>query len=173
MKTYNNLWDKFISKENFEIACHNSQKRKKKQRQIREFNKNSEENLERVRQSVVNGTFHTSPYKKKTIYEPKKRTIYKLPYNPDRIVQHAIMNILKPIMLNQFIENSYACIEERGTHKASRKCAELTRKFKYCLKCDIRKFYPSIEQANLSNMLHRIIKDVRFMDVVDDVVFSF
>lgn len=108
-----------------------------------------------------------------TIYEPKERVIYKLPYNPDRIVQHAVMNVLKPILVNLFIENSYACVEGRGPHKASRKCAEYTRKYDYCLKCDVRKFYPSINQNILSGMFHRIIKDGRFMGVLDDIIFSF
>ena len=173
MKTYNNLWEAFISKENFELALHNSQKHKKNQRQIRTFNKNPEENLENLRQDVIDGRFHTSQYRERTIYEPKERTIYKLPYNPDRIVQHAMMNILKPILTNLLIENTFACVEGRGQLKASLKCSEYVRKYAYCLKCDIRKFYPSIDQKLLSEKLHRIIKDERFMALVDDVIFSF
>lgn len=173
MKTYNNLWDEFISRENFELACKNSQKRKKRQYQVREFNENYEENLSALIELVASGNFHTSKYKEMTIYEPKERIIYKLPYYPDRIVQHAVMNILKPILSNLFIENSYACIENRGQLKASQKCSEYTRKYKYCLKCDISKFYPSINQTILSEMLHRIIKDERFMEVVYDIIFSF
>ena len=99
------------------------------------------ENLEKVRQLVIRGEFHTSEYKSKIIYEPKKRVIYKLPFCPDRIVQHAVMNILKPILINLFIENTYACIEGRGQMRASRKCSEYVRKYKYCLKCDISRFY--------------------------------
>lgn len=173
MKTYKNLWEQFVSKENFELAYKNSIKNKSGQHQIIEFKKNRENNLEKVRQSVVNGTFHTSEYKEMKIYEPKERIIYKLPYSPDRIVQHAIMNVLKPIFTNLFIENSFACIEGRGQLKASQKCAEYVRKNDYCLKCDIHKFYPSINQQTLSDMIHRIIKDNRFMDVIDDVIFSF
>lgn len=174
MKTYNDLWDKFISKENFEIACENSQKHgKKKQAQIVAFNKNREENLKKVRQLVIDGKFHTSEYRERTIYEPKERTIYILPYAPDRIVQHAVMNILSPILLSKMIDNTYSCIVGRGQIKASLKCSEYVRKYDYCLKCDIRKFYPSINQIKLSEMLHRIIKDDKFMAVVDDIIFSF
>ena len=173
MKTYKHLWEDFISEENFRLAYKNSIKRKRKQRQIASFQKDIEKNLEEIRQRVISGEFHTSKYREMTIYEPKERIIYKLPYNPDRIVQHAVMNILKPILTNLLIENTYACIEGRGTHKASQKCAEFTRKYDYCLKCDIRKFYPSIDQKILSDMLHRIIKDKRFMALVDDIVFSF
>lgn len=173
MKTYKHLWEQFISKENFELAYKNAIKGKSKQRQVRKFKKNAEENLERVRQLVIRGKFHTSKYRENTIYEPKERVIYKLPFCPDRIVQHAVMNILKPIFLRKFINNTYACIEYRGQHKASQKCNEYVRKNKYCLKCDIRKFYPSISQYTLSEMMHKFIKDDKFMRIIDDIIFSF
>lgn len=173
MKTYKNLWDEFISKENFELAYKNSIKGKSRQKSVAEFKKNWESNLEAIRQMVIRGRFHTSPYRTKTIYEPKKRVIYKLPYAPDRIVQHALMNVLKPIFTNLSIENSYACIENRGQIKASQKCSDYVRKFDYCLKCDIHKFYPSISQEILSSKLHRIIKDEKIMAIVDDIIFSF
>jgi len=173
MKTYKHLWEQLITKENFELAYQNSIRGKGWQRQIQIFQKNKEENLEAVRQLVINEQFHTSEYKEQTIYEPKERIIYKLPYCPDRIVQHAVMNVLKPIMLNLFIENTYACIKNRGQIKASLKCSEYVRKYRYCLKGDIKKFYPSINQHILSNMLHRIIKDDKFMRLVDDIIFSY
>ena len=173
MKTYKNLWETFISKDNFELALCNAIQCKKKYRQIKAFLKNRDENLEVVRQMVMRGEFHTSEYRSKTIYEPKERIIYKLPFAPDRIVQHAIMNILKPILKQKFIGNSFACIEGRGQHKASLKCSEFVRRNEYCLKCDIRKFYPNIDQKILSAMIHHFIRDEKFMQIVDDVIFSF
>lgn len=173
MKTYKHLWEKLITEENFELAYKNVIKNKSGQRQIKEFKKDAENNLKAVRQMVIDGKFHTSKYKQKKIYEPKERIIYKLPFNPDRIVQHAIMNVLKPILMNKLIDNTYACIEGRGQLKASLRCSEFVRRNRYCLKCDIKQFYPSIDQNILSGKLHRIIKDDRFMEIVDDVIFSF
>ena len=173
MKTYKNLWEKFIEEDNFRLAYKNAIKKKSRQKQIRCFQKDEENNLSALRNMVANGEFCTSQYKEKKIYEPKERIIYKLPFAPDRIVQHAIMNILKPILTNLLIENTCACIEGRGPLKASIKCSEYVRKYKYCLKCDISKFYPSINQRILSEKFHRIIKDVRFMEILDDVIYSF
>lgn len=173
MKTYKNLYKRFISKENFELAYKNAIKGKNKQRQVQEFKKNEKENLEKIRQLVISGKFHTSKYRKMTIYEPKERIIYKLPFAPDRIVQHAIMNILKPILLNLFIKNTFACIEGRGQHKASLKCSEFVRRNKYVYQGDVRKFYPSIDQFILSTMFHRLIKDTQFLAILDDIIFSF
>ena len=173
MKTYKHLWEELITEENFRLAYKNAVKKKRNQRQIKEFQKNEEENLKAIRELVASGNFHTSRYKEKKVYEPKERIIYKLPFCPDRIVQHAVMNILKPIITNLLIENTFACVEDRGQLKASLKCSEYVRKYQYCLKCDIRKFYPSINQKILSDKLHRIIKDDKFMEIVDDIVFSF
>src|SRR5574344_439576 len=136
MKTYSNLWQSFISNDNFELAVHDSQLGKSKKRQVLAFNEHREENTEALRQKVIEGKFHTSTYHSMVIYEPKKRTIYKLPYYPDRIVQHAVMNILKPILTDYFIFDSYACVESKGQMRATRRCSQFVRRNRYCLKCD-------------------------------------
>lgn len=173
MKTYKHLWEQFISKENFEAAAQKAIKGKKQRRQILAFCENYAQNLEDLRQLVIQGKFHTSAYRSRVIYEPKERVIYILPFNPDRIVQHAIMNILRPIMESKFISTSYACIEGRGQLKASIKCSQIVRNSTHVYKGDVRKFYPSIDHDLLSSMLHKIIKDDKFMAVVDDVIYSF
>lgn len=173
MKTYKHLWEKFITEENFELAYKNAIKCKSKQQQIIKFKKNEKENLNNIRQSVINEEFFTSPYRHKKIFEPKERDIYILPFTPDRIIQHAVINILKPIFTSLFIENTFSCIDNRGQIKASLKCSEYVRKYKYCLKCDIKKFYPSINHDILSQKLHRIIKDKKFMRIIDNIIYSF
>jgi len=173
VKTYKHLCEKFTSKENFELAEKHALKGKRKQKQVITYLKDQENNLETVRQLVITGEFCTSKYRSKTIYEPKEREIYILPFMPDRIVQHAIVNVLKPILTNLFIENTFSCIEGRGQLTASIKCSEYVRKYKYCLKCDIRKFYPSINHNILSKKLHRIIKDKQFMSIIDNIIYSF
>lgn len=173
MKRVGNLWEYFVSEENFVLAYRRAIKGKSRQRQVKEFKKNEAENLEKVRRLVLSGQFRTSRYREKKVYEPKERVIYKLPFCPDRIVHHAVMNVLRPILTRKFIHNTYACIEGRGQHRASLRCSEYVRKNLYCLKCDVRKFYPSIDQRTLSAMLARIIKDRKFLAFVDEIIFSF
>lgn len=173
MKTYTGLWEKLITKDNFELAAKESQRGKKKQYGVKLYNRAPAENLEQVRQDVINGKFHTSKYKSKIIFEPKKRTIYMLPYMPDRIVQHAIMNVLIPYFERMFISDSYACINGRGSLKASQRCSEYVRRNKYALKCDIHHFYPSIDQQILSDMFHKKFNDSRFLALMDDIIFSY
>ena len=67
---------------------------------------------------MISGKCKTSEYHTFKIYEPKEREIFRLPYYPDRIVHHAIMNVMEPIWLFCFINNTYSCIKKRGIHKA-------------------------------------------------------
>lgn len=173
MKRYGNLWEKFITEENFILAYKNAKKNKSKLKSVQNFAKNWATKLEKIRQNVKNFNFHTAGYKQKTIYEPKERIIYILPFKPDRIVQHAVMNILTPIFEKLFIKDSYACIKGRGQHKGSLRCMEFVRRNKYCLKCDIRKFYPSIDQSILYYLIEKVIKDKMLLCIIKDIVFSF
>ena len=172
MKTYKHLFEQLVSKENFEKAYNDAIKGKKRQKQVIVFMKNKESNLEAVRQSVIAGTFTTSEYYMRKIHEPKERVIYILPFNPDRVVQHAVVNILQPIFIKKFINSTYACIPGRGQLLASQYAMNCARRKRYALKCDIRKFYPSINHDILSGMLHRVIMDERFMNIVDDIIYS-
>ena len=104
--------------ENIELAYENAKKHKNWQRQVKEVEKNKEEKLKEIQQMLVNKTYKVSPYREKIIYEPKERVIYILPFFPDRIVHHALMNILAPIWDNMFIYDSYSCRKGKGQHKA-------------------------------------------------------
>ena len=173
MKRYDNLWQSIITKDNFVLAEKEARKHKTSRFDVIRFEKNLVMNLEEIWQLVVTKQFHTSEYKSRKIYEPKERIIYILPYAPDRIVQHAIMNVLVPIMEKLFISDSYACIAGRGQIAASRRTMQAVRRNKYCLRCDIHHFYPSINQSILSNMYHNKFKDKDFLEIIDDIIFSF
>lgn len=173
MRRYGNLWEQLISKENFELAYRRSRKNKSKFKAVIRFEKNYEEKLENLRQKVINKEFTTGIYKEKIKYEPKKRIIYVLPYCPDRIVHHALMNVLMPIFEKIFIKDSYACIRGRGQHKGSLRCMEFVRRNKYCLKCDIHHFYPSINHDILYSMIEHKIKDKNVLWLIKDIIYSF
>lgn len=142
------------------------------QRKVLEFDKNAEENLLKVRESLIKKTFRTSSYKTKIIYEPKQRQIYILPFSPDRIVQHALMNIIEPIWESLFIYNSYACRVGKGIHAGSRKTMEFVRKNRYCLKCDISKFYPSMKHDILFELVKRKIKCKDTLWLIHNIIYS-
>jgi RNA-directed DNA polymerase len=172
MKRYGNLFSRIVDIENLRLAYRRARKGKNWQRAIRAFDKNAEENLAEIRQSLINKTFHTSSYKTKTIYEPKQRQIHILPFSPDRIVQHALMNVVEPIWESLFIYDSYACRAGKGIHAGSRRVMNFLRKNKYCLKCDISKFYPSMKHDILFELIKQKIKCKDTLWLMRDIVYS-
>ena len=103
MKTHKNLWDEFISVENFELAAKKAVKSKKSKKQTKVFLANKDEFLEKLRQDLIFGRFKTSKYHIFEVFEPKRREIYELPLYPDHIVHHALINVLGPIWQNRFV----------------------------------------------------------------------
>ena len=132
---------------------------------IREHDKHRKQEDLVLLASFINGTYKTSKYNNYIIYEPKKRIISKLPYYPDRIAHHAIMNIMKPIWISQMTNFTYANIKGRGIHACMKDISRTLYKTKntdatkYYLKLDIRKFYPNISHNVLKDILKRKIKD--------------
>lgn len=100
MKRYGNLFDKITTVANLQEAYRKSSRGKHWQRAVKEYDKDPLPWLMKLQESLKCGTFHTAPYQTKQIYEPKERTIYILPFYPDRIVHHAVMNVLEPILIS-------------------------------------------------------------------------
>lgn len=157
MKRIGNLFDKIANMDNLILADMKARRGKKDSYGIRLFDKDKEGNLSRLLKSLLDGTFKTSKYRTDTIYEPKERIIFKLPYYPDRILHHAIMNVMEPIWVSVFTADTTSCIKGRGITEAYKRTrrALSDRESVYCLKVDIRKFYPSIDHEVLKASLGR------------------
>lgn len=105
----------------------------------------------------------------------KERKISKLPYFPDRIVHHCVMQILEPIWMKTFIADTYAALKGRGIHKGVRRVKSALRdreNTQYCLKFDVRKFYPSINHNVLKAIICRKIKDPGVLWLLDEIIDS-
>lgn len=113
MKRYNGLHDKLCTIENIEVADDNARKNKNKKYGINKHDKNRQYENEDLVDKLFNLKYKTSKYSLYKIYEPKERIIYRLPYYPDRIAHHAIMNVIKDIWTKSFIHNTYSCIDSR------------------------------------------------------------
>lgn len=172
MKRHGDLWNRIIAKENLMFAYTKARKHKAWQRKVKKVDKNPQKYIDALNAMLLDGTYKTSKYKTRTIYEPKKRLIYILPFYPDRILHHAIMNVLEPIWDKLFIHNSYACRKNKGQHKGSLCCMEYTKIYKYCLKCDISKFYPSINHKILKKLIRRKIKCKQTLKLLDEIIDS-
>ena len=172
MKRLGNIWDAVLDPANIEVAYNRAKKGKMWQKKVKRIDHEKDEYLERLRMSLVDRTFHTSPYRTKWIYEPKAREIYILPFYPDRIVQHAVMAHVAPYWDRMMYYHSYSCRVGKGQHAGSKVCMEFVRRNRYCLQCDVSKFYPSIVHDILYEHICHTIKDPNVLWLLKDIVFS-
>ena len=175
MKRINNLYERIYSIENLQLADSIARKGKSKQPGVILHDKNKEQNILKLHEVLKNKTYKTSEYTTFRIFEPKERLIFRLPYYPDRITHHAIMNILEPIFISTFTADTYSCIKGKGIHAASnavKKALKETTGTRYCLKLDIKKFYPNVDHAILKALLRRKIKDNDLLWLLDEIIDS-
>lgn len=175
MKRYNNLFDKIVSLDNLYAADKRARRQKSHRPEVILFDKNKDKLLLDLQRKLINGEYETSEYYVFKIYEPKEREIFKLPYYPDRIVHHAIMNIMEPIWVSAFVKGTYSCIRKRGIHKALKDVKFALKdeiNTQYCLKLDIRKFYLSIDHDILKIIVRKKIKDKRLLNLLDEIIES-
>jgi len=175
MKKWRNLFDKITDLDNIILAHNRARKNKIHRDDVIKVDKDVITHCKEIQKMLISATYRTSEYYTFKLYEPKERIIFKLPYYPDRIIHHAIMNILEPLWLNQLIPQTYSCIKKRGIHKALkdvRKDLMDKENTKYCLKLDIRKFYPSIDHDILKKIIRIKIADKRLLFLLDHIIDS-
>lgn len=156
MKRYNHLFDQIHSFGNLLLAARKAQKGKRSYPNVAAFNFNLEKELIQLQEELREQTYQPGKYRAFYIEEPKRRMISAAPYR-DRVVHHALCNIIAPLFERSFIKDSYANQKNKGTHKAVDRYQEFARKNAYFLKCDIRKYFPSIDHEILKAIIARKI----------------
>jgi len=169
MKRHNHLFDSITSFENLYKAYNQAKKSKSERHYVMQFTFNLEKNLFELQNELVSGTYKPGVYRTFTIYDPKMREISCAPFR-DRVVHHAICNIIEPIFDKTFVDASYANRKGQGSHKAVEKFFEYSKKYRYVLKCDIKKYFPSIDHEILYGFLQKKIKDKRVLQLLGLII---
>jgi RNA-directed DNA polymerase len=143
------------------------------------FERRLEDNIFEIRDELVSGRYRHSPYEPFTIHDPKQRTIHKALVR-DRVVHQAIVNVIEPLFEERFIHDSYSCRVNKGTHAAvSRLQGFLRRSGKnntrtiYAVKCDVRKFFASVNHETLLSLLKRRIQEAKTIELLSRIIESF
>jgi len=157
MRRFGNLFDQIASFENLFLASRKARRGKRLKDNVIRFEANLEEELFMLREELLAKTYEPGPYREFTIFERKPRKISAAPYR-DRVVHHALCNIIEPIFERSFIFDSYACRTGKGTHRAVDRFTEFCRKNQFVLKTDIRKYFPSMDHTILFKKIERKIK---------------
>jgi retron-type reverse transcriptase len=175
MKRIGNLYQEICSVENLQLADVRARKGKKNQASIQLHDQNRDSNILSLHDILLQKTYKTSPYTTFKIYEPKEREIYRLPYFPDRITHHAVLNILEPVFVAAFTADTYSCIKGKGIHAAALAVKHALKdkdNTQYCLKLDIKKFYPNVDHGVLKQLLRRKFKDNDLLWLLDEIIDS-
>jgi RNA-directed DNA polymerase len=171
----NNLYEKVYDLDNLRIADAKARKGKSDQYGVISHDKNKEQNIIKLHDMLHDKTYRTSEYTTFKITDPKEREVFRLPFFPDRITHHAIMNIMEPIFISTFTADTYSCIKGKGIHAAANAVKQALKDVngtQYCLKMDIKKFYPSIDHDILKQLLARKIKDKDLIWLLNDIIDS-
>ena len=177
MKTLKNVFEQVVDYENLYRAYLNARLCKRYRYEVLNFSAHLEDNLVKLQKELIDRTYTLGKYREFYIYEPKKRLIMAQPFK-DRVVQWAIYQVLNPVFAQGYITDSYACIKERGTHKAVkrlhywlRQVGKKPEKY-YFLKLDISKYFYRIDHDVLMGILKRKIRDDDMIFLLDKIVNS-
>lgn len=173
MKRYGGLFDSVISFENLHSAFRLAARGKREQPEVVRWRYHLETRLLKLRDRLVAGDYEFGPYRSFMVLDPKPRNIVAAPFE-DRIVHHAMCNVLVPVFEKSFIFDSYACRDGKGTHPAVFRLQEFMRGTPggHVLQCDVRKYFQSVDHAVLKRLIRRKVKDCSLLQLVDAVIDS-
>ncbi len=169
MRRYGGLWDQVVRWENLLLAAKKAQRGKRARHAVAGFNFDQERELLAIQSELTDGSYRPGAFRSHWVTRPKARMISVAPYR-DRVVHHALMNVLEPILDRHFHPDSYACRKGKGTHAAANRLQRLMGRKRYALQCDIRKFFPSIDHEVMKATFRRLIKDPRVLWLMDLIV---
>lgn len=177
MKRYGNLWTQVCLFENIELAHRKAKRGKGHYREVQMVDDDPDKHLHAIKAMLEQKTYRVASYR--VMYRKeggKTREIWKLPYYPDRIIHHCVMNIVEPIWTQGLIRDTYAAIRGRGIHDGVRRVRLALDKdpegTMYCLKMDVRKFYQSIKPYVQKAAFRRKIKDPSVLWLLDLIADS-
>ena len=174
MKRNDNFFDKIIETKNIENAIDKASRRKRNRKSVKKVLADKKTYIEMIRQMLIDNSYVPSPYEVKTIFDGtrhKERTIYKPRFYPDQIIHWAVMLQIGDVLKKRFYYYSCASIKGKGTSLGIKATKKIMKKnVRYCLKLDIRKFYPSVDKELLKAKFRRVFKDEKLLQLLDIII---
>lgn len=179
MKIYKNLYWSIISPQALFKAWEVFKSDKRNKPDVLEFEKHLEKNIFDLYRDLKNEKYKHGQYKGFWIHDPKLRRIHKATVR-DRVLHHATFSLLNKIFEPTFINDSYSCRLNKGTHKGVERVAEMLQakshnntRTCYALKCDVKKFFDSIDHEVLLDILQKRIKDTKVVFLLEKIIGSY
>jgi len=171
LKTHKHLYPQVCDFENIYIAYRKARKGKRGRMQPAMFERVQDDEMLALQNELQTLTYKPGAYHSFFIHDPKKRLISAAPFR-DRVVHHALCNVMEPIWEKRFIHDTYANSVGKGTHRALDRTQDCARQYQYFLQCDVKQFFPSIDHAILMTEFSRRIKDDKFLWLCETILKS-
>jgi retron-type reverse transcriptase len=171
MKSYKHLYEQVLDWDNLYLAYRKARKGKRSRPPAATFEFDLESNLVTLQQELREKTYRPGAYSSFYIHEPKRRLISAAPFR-DRVVHHALCNVIEPLFERSFIFDSYANRLGKGTHAALERAQEFARRYPYVLQCDVKQFFPSLDFALLKALLARKLADADVLWLIERILDS-
>jgi RNA-directed DNA polymerase len=163
------MYAQICSWDNLLLAYRRASKGKRGHPSVAAFEYRLEDNVLQLHRELQDKTYRPAPYTSFHVHDPKRRLISAALFR-DRVVHHALCNLIELIFERSFIADSYANRVGKGTHRALDRCQQFARRYRYVLQCDVRQFFPSIDHAILRSILAHRLSDPDVMWLVDCIL---
>ncbi len=177
VRTFTGLWPQIIEWENLLAAWERTAKGRTRQHDVIAFRADLEPKLIEIQESLMRRTYATGPYHRFLVFEPKRREIASLPLK-DRVVQHALVQVIEPIFEARMIDQSFACRVGKGVHRGADLVQRYLREVKrdhgrvHVLKADIARYFPSISHDALKRIVRRHVRCADTLWLIDSIIDS-
>jgi len=169
MRSFGELFERITSRDNLELAMRLAARGKRDRRPVQRFLGEAEKELVVLQEELRAGTYRPRAYTQFGIRDPKPRTISCADFR-DRVVHHAVCDVIGPLLERRMISHSYACRVGKGTHRAVLQAERYCREFPYYLKMDVRKFFESVDHEILLGLLWRLLREQRLRGLLGAII---
>lgn len=171
MKTHKHLYPKITAFDNLYTAFRKAARGKRSRPDVAAFEFDAERQLLALQSELQSQTYRPGPYFNFQVYDPKPRLISAAPFR-DRVVHHALCQVIEPLFERRFIHDTYACRVGKGTHAALDRAQQFARCYPYVLQCDLQHFFPNMDHALLRAQMMRVIADPQALWLAGQILES-
>jgi RNA-directed DNA polymerase len=165
------MWQQLTSLNNLFLAYKHASRGKRSKPDVASYEFNLEENIFNLREQLIHGTYQHGAYHSFYIHDPKQRLISAADFK-DRVVHHALCQVIEPLFEPKFIHDSYANRVGKGTHRALDRCTHNLRRYQYYLQLDIQQYFPAIDHRIMMEKLSSTIMDLDVLDLCENILRS-
>jgi RNA-directed DNA polymerase len=165
------MYEQICRWENLRLAYQKAARGKRGKGAAAGFEYNLADNLLSLQEELIAKTYRPGPYQSFYIHDPKRRLISSAPFR-DRVVHHALCNVIEPIFERSFIYDSYANRVGKGTHRAIDRAQTFARRFRYVLQCDVEQFFPAVDHQILQALFVCKLDDPDALWLIDQILAS-